>query len=362
MRVIHLSHPGRPLYEENWLGLAAGPEMLTVTSLGSRHAAIGSTVHLELEQPIIGKIFGSTASIARYRGLDQLFLDHADVVVTLELYSTTTEQGFQIARRSGSRLVVIVYELIDSHPIYRLPPFRRIARMLAKSGAAFVGVSGRAASHLKSHGVPASSIEIVRPGVDTNVFRPPSTAADIYKLLFIGRLAPHKGLPEVLHAFEEVSVDLPDLRLTVVGDGPMRAEVMALSRRNSKVQYLGTLSPQEVALQLREHSVYLAPSTDTYRLGQHIGAEQYSFGVVEALASGLAVVASVCGALPEVVPRGNPIVPQHDSRAIADAIRSLLFDEDALRDIQRYNRMSALRDYSSIRQGQRLFEVLAGFS
>lgn len=363
LSLLHISHPNRPLYEEDWFGRAAGNGLVTVVPEGQASALIGHTVHLPVHYARLGRLLGSTASPVRYGNLEAVYQDQIeapvpDIIVTLELFSTTTQQGLRESQRIGCSLAVLVYELIKTHPIYHIPPFHRIAREVARSAQKFICVTERAADHLLAREVSMSAIEVVNPGVDTDLFVPPLGACARDGLIFVGRLAAHKGLPEALLAFERLYIDHSDLRLTIIGDGPMREAVVALAATSPNISYLGVLSKAEVASELRHHAIFLAPSKDTYRFGFRIGAEQFAFGVIEAMASGLAVVASDCGALPEVLPDCNPIIRQNDPEALRTAIEGLLMRPDELHAIQCYNREAAATRFAVKLQAAKLAEAL----
>jgi glycosyltransferase involved in cell wall biosynthesis len=318
------------------------------------------TIGLPVKRPLIGRAFSSTASIARYGGLDQVVNSaSSEVIVTLEIFSTTTHQGLEQAKRTGLPLAVLVYELIATHPIYRIPPFKSIAREVARMDGLYICVSKKSAEHLCALGVSHRKVEVVSPGVDTDQFRPADASVERNGLIFVGRLAPHKGLPELLCAYEELARMRADLRLTVIGEGPLLGDVLALARRRSAVSYLGSLPSAAVAHELGRHAIFVAPAADTYKLGRHIGAEQFSFGVVEAMAAGLAIVTTDCGALPEVVPAPNPIIHQHDVQALAQAICSLLDDKERIADLQAANRDTAMTSFSLDIQARRLSEGLS---
>ncbi|PTT84696.1 glycoside hydrolase, partial [Pelomonas sp. HMWF004] len=102
-------------------------------------------------------------------------------------------------------------------------------------------------------------------------------------LLHVGRLAPEKNTPLALQTFERLSARHPGLRMVVVGDGPLRAQ---LQRAHPSVYFAGMQTGVALARHYASADVFLFPSlTDT-------------FGNVtlEALASGLAVAAFDTGA------------------------------------------------------------------
>jgi glycosyltransferase involved in cell wall biosynthesis len=122
------------------------------------------------------------------------------------------------------------------------------------------------------------------------------------------------------HALSRL-VDL-DWRLTVIGDGPARAEVervFADALPSGRVSFLGQKEPGEVAECLSRGAIYLWPGH----------GEAYGLAYLEAQAAGLPVIAERIAGVPEVVDDGRTglLTPPGDTQAYADAIRFLLTHE-----------------------------------
>lgn len=109
-------------------------------------------------------------------------------------------------------------------------------------------------------------------------------------LLFVGRLAPEKGIERLKHVLSE----MPDTRLAIVGDGPARK---SLEREyvGERVVFTGLLQGEELAAAYASADVFLFPST----------TETLGMAMIEALASGLPVIAARSGASGEVVTDGE---------------------------------------------------------
>ena len=150
----------------------------------------------------------------------------------------------------------------------------------------------------------------------------PQAAAGEYRLLFIGRLVPYKGLDVAIQAVARLAdeSDAPPT-LTVIGDGPARDECEALARSlgvAKRVSFRGVHSRSEVLAALREADVLVAPSRTT-PAGQ---AEGLGNVVKEALAVGIEVAVSANGGLPEVMPpdRHGELVREGDPIALAERL------------------------------------------
>lgn len=133
----------------------------------------------------------------------------------------------------------------------------------------------------------------------------------------VARLVPVKDHRTVLRAAAEVFQDVPEAHLLVVGDGPLRGELEALARDlgiAERTRFLG----------LRTDVPALLPCLDLIVLSSlHEGT---SLTLLEAMASGLPVVATAVGGTPEVVlhERTGLLVPPRRPDLLAQAITRLL--------------------------------------
>ena len=146
----------------------------------------------------------------------------------------------------------------------------------------------------------------------------------------IGRFVEQKGIEYAIRAFAPHASE--DVRLDIIGDGPMADDFHALVDRlgiRRVVSFLGVLRPDQVSAHLRTCDVLLAPSVVT-RIGER---ESGLIVVKEAGACGLPVVGSVHGGIPEIIDEGVTgfLVQERDVGGLSDRLGSLLADE-ALRE------------------------------
>jgi glycosyltransferase involved in cell wall biosynthesis len=172
-------------------------------------------------------------------------------------------------------------------------------------------------------GLPRERVLDVRNGVDLERFCPGDALAARAELglpsqgrlvLGVGRLVPTKGFLAAARALESLPADV---QLVLVGDGPERSAIEAAG--TGRVRFLGVLLPDRVALAYRAADVLVLPSE----------REGWPNVVTEALASGLRVVASRVGGVPQIL--GDPapgslgaLVPPRDEEALAKALRTAL--------------------------------------
>jgi len=180
------------------------------------------------------------------------------------------------------------------------------------------------------------------------------------RIVFVGRLGWHKGVDVLIRALAELRRDGIGARLVVVGAGPEEEHLRALARDlgiGEALQWLGWVPHDEVPRVLADSDLLVLPS-------RRVPGWQEQFGhvLIEAMAAGLPVVGSSCGAIPDVIGRSEYIFPQGDAQALAKVLRRLLTAPQAYEEAARYSvqRVEAFSNENVARAMLRVWEgVLA---
>lgn len=179
---------------------------------------------------------------------------------------------------------------------------------------------------------------VIPNGIEQERFdRGPRPGPSRYRVLFLGRLEPRKGIIVAIRAFAEVAAALPGAELVVAGDGPLRAAAEKLARElgvADAVRFLGPLAEEELPDAYAEADVFCAPAT---------GNESFGIVLAEAMAAGTPVVASGNPGYAAVVEPGvsGLLVPPGDHRALARAIVEVLRDPVLWRRLSEGGRLRA---------------------
>jgi colanic acid/amylovoran biosynthesis glycosyltransferase len=205
----------------------------------------------------------------------------------------------------------------------------QLARRL-ENASAVVTVSEHNARHLRGvlDGVPVHHIPNgVRPG-------PPAPASPDGPLLFVGRLVAKKGVDVLIDACALLSAELPELRLEILGGGPLAEDLAGRARRvgiAARVRFLGPQPAEEVEAAFRRCSLVALPC----RIDEQGDREGMPTVLVEALARGVPVVATHVVGIPELVRHRETglLVPPNDPRALAAAIARLIRDPELARTL-----------------------------
>lgn len=207
---------------------------------------------------------------------------------------------------------------------------RAMERCLARQGTTIVAVCDeerRAA--IGDRIVPAARIHLVRNGVDPDRGAPPHPHLRAFRgegplFAFVGVLREIKGLPVLLDALERLAGRQAGVRAAIVGNGPLRDEVEERVRS-------GVLSATTVLLPFEGRMEPYLAACDALVLPSNY--EGLPLAVLEAMALGVAVVATAVGGTPEAVDHGRTgwLFAAGDAAGLATRLAMLADDPDLLR-------------------------------
>ncbi len=270
------------------------------------------------KMPILNRLLGD----AHYLWGLEKELRGFDIAHTAETYYYYTQQCLEAKRRGWvKRVISTVWETIpfNNEGIWRRKNFKRRAY---REVDLFLAPSRRAARALEKEGVAVAKIRVLPMGVGLEFFHSPKQkqAKSRLHLLFVGRLVKEKGVWDLLLSFQHLRQNGMPLWLWLIGQGPEKAKINRWLQANHLQPFvkIKRVSYQQMPAILQQADIFILPSRHTQSW-----EEQYGMAVVEALASGLPVIVSNSGALPEVVGRAGLVIPEGDISSLQKAIRVL---------------------------------------
>ncbi|HZG56476.1 glycosyltransferase family 1 protein [Paenibacillus sp.] len=187
--------------------------------------------------------------------------------------------------------------------------------------------SRSAKAHLEPHGFP--EMEIWGRGIDASLFRPEvdrdaalrsfGVDPDAFVVLYVGRLAPEKSVDVLLEAYRSLpEAERAGMELVIAGDGPLYKELVASIAPGERIRALGFVEGRRLAELYAAADVFLFPSA----------TETFGNVVLEAMASGTAVVGAAAGGVLDSVRHGETgwLCPPRDAGAFAEALLRLRRD------------------------------------
>jgi glycosyltransferase involved in cell wall biosynthesis len=221
----------------------------------------------------------------------------------------------------------------------------------------FVAVNDAVVRELAATGVPATRIARIPNGVETSRLNADRTYQlhDPVRLVFVGRLHEQKGVDVLLRSFADLRAHRPEQRLCLhlVGDGPLRARLVAIAQEmdvSREVEFVGARN--DVADLLYGSDVFVLPSR----------AEGLSNALLEAMSIGLPVVASRVPGNEDVIAHDHDglLFTANDATSLTSELMRVL-DDDRLREaIGRSARLKVEKQYGMARVARQYIELYEG--
>lgn len=184
-------------------------------------------------------------------------------------------------------------------------------------------------------------------GVDTDEFTPRKNGSEPNfgrSILFVGRLDEGKGIRYLLPAFKRVKKALGEVKLVIIGDGPLRKEIeryIKIKAIEEDVAVLGPMKNKDLPPYFRAVDLTVAPSITTKKWEEQIGMVN-----IQSMACGTPVVSTYSGAIPEYVRHNKTgvLVPEKDVDSLTNAIIKLLRNDDLREKLGRNARKHAVEN------------------
>ncbi|MEJ2010054.1 MAG: glycosyltransferase family 4 protein [Acidobacteriota bacterium] len=190
---------------------------------------------------------------------------------------------------------------------------------------------------------------VIYNGIDLLDKTPEPLAFDPPRIVCIGRLIRKKGFDLAIAAFHSVVARFPQARLTIIGDGPLRAELTqqaAALGLSDAVEFTGAVKPEEVYSILNRSTVAVLASRRVQENGSDgfMYSEGFPMVALEAALMGRPTIATSVAGLPEAVLHNQTglIVEEGNRQALADAIVYLLTNRDVAFSLGRSGRLRVI--------------------
>ncbi len=274
--------------------------------------------------------------------------------------------AMRLARALGCRSPYLMFAYGLEFARFRESPLmRRLYRQTYDGAERVYAVSADTRRRLVEFGVQ-NRIEVLYPGVDPERFAPvgPDWRGRLSLegrpvIGTLSRLVERKGFDTVLRAMPRVLEEFPDALYLVVGDGPDRPQLEALTRElgiGGSVHFAGEADEEELAEWFRTLDLFVMPSREIPSSGHVEG-----FGIVflEAGACGRPVIGGRSGGVVEAVQDGvsGLLVNPGDPEDLARALLALLRDPVRAREMGRAGRLRVEREFT----WERVLEPLGDF-
>ncbi len=283
-----------------------------------------------------------------------------DLVHTAETYYHYTQQCLS-AKRKGwvKRVIATVLENIpfNNEGIWGRKRFKKRSYQELDH---IIALTERTKIALLLEGVDEQNITVIPHFIDITRFAPAKKREKndrSIRILFCGRLEGYKGVYELLYAFS-LLLKTYDITLTLVGEGSQKRGLQTMARRlgvEHRVFY-ETASYEDMPTVYANADIYVAPSKET-----QTWQEQYNTTLLEAQASGLPIVTTYSGGIPENVGDAALFAHPGDAYSLVQQLRRLLDDPTLRETYGKKARARAERYHDKMIGAKKIEEVWSKF-
>ncbi len=289
--------------------------------------------------------------LARYRALGRKMRGISPdlVYIAQERYDWSTLQTIADSRLCAPGAKIVGGSTVNiQYDLHRL--HHRVKEWFFSTATdAIVAMNKEARELLRAHGYKKPILVQHGIGADEEVWCPLQTAKDKREnetsgmtVGYVGALVPEKGVLDLASALVNLNVGW---RLVVIGDGPMRRHMELILEGKKSTQYVGFLGmmPREkIPPIMRTFDMLILPSrtTQTWK-------EQFGLVLIEAMLSGVPVVGSDSGAIPEVIGDAGLIFPEGNVPALQACLQKLLDNPVRAQEIGAKGRSRAMAHFST---------------
>ncbi|MBA7597480.1 D-inositol-3-phosphate glycosyltransferase [subsurface metagenome] len=274
------------------------------------------------------------------------------------LHILKKENDYDILQVCGRTLLVKLKRIKKKIPVvirFPGPPGKRSKNLLSQADALIA--SGDAVKYIR--GNFRRDVVDIPPGVDFNLFKPTLgnirdkfSIGDNRLLLFVGRFVPLKNLPFLITTFRRVIEERKDIRLMLVGEGPLKNTIKGLVKKYQLEKYIiftGRVPNDELPKYYSAADIFIMPSS----------YDNFPNSILEAMACELPIVATRVGGIPQQIQEGKNglLIESNNIEEFKTAILKLINNDKLAQEIGRGNREMVKERYSWIESAQRLKKI-----
>lgn len=290
-------------------------------------------------------------------GLER-YCKHHRIDVLLCEYGPSGVEMLPVAQKLNIPLVVHFHGY-DAYRSDVLNSYGRHYKSLFAYAGAVIAVSAHMQSQLMALGCDKTILHTLCYGIDTSVFKMVSTKREEQTFVACGRFVEKKAPLNTIRAFKNVLERFPDAKLIMIGDGELLDASMALVlelKISESVKFTGVLSQQEIAAIFHKATAFVQHSvTSTTN-----DSEGTPLTILEAMACGLAVVATKHGGIPDIIKEGETgfLVEEHAINPMAECMCRIIAEPGQTRLMGGRAAEKVMKAHSLLKYTEELWRVI----
>ncbi|MBW2991629.1 glycosyltransferase [Candidatus Woesearchaeota archaeon] len=204
-------------------------------------------------------------------------------------------------------------------------------------------------------GIDEGKIEVVHCGIELEKFRPGNKEKEGFNISSIARLTEKKGLKYLIEA---CSLLESDFKCNIFGEGPLKDELQGIIDKNElqgKVELKGAANQKEILDELNKSNIFVLPCVEA----RNNDRDGIPVSLMEAMAMEIPTISTDVTGIPELIEDGigGVIVPQKNSKALAEAIVKVKNDKEFTEKIRKKGREKIEEEFDVKKNIKRLVGV-----
>ncbi len=272
-----------------------------------------------------------------------------DVVHGRETYFHFT---YQLAKlRAQNQIKKLIVTCSETRPFNHEGIWRRktIKNFVKKHTDLFHTLTNKAKEALIIEGVSPDKITVIPYGVDQSLFKPQFPIKSLknkIRLLFVGRLVPEKGIHDLIKIYHALKKSKINFSFTIIGQGPLSKLLQQnhLSFDSAPYHQMPSIYQQTDIL------ISLSKTTSYWE-------ELYGMNLVEAQSCAVVPLAYNSGAIPEVIPHHDLLVPENNWTKIVQKIINFYRHPQKLTQTKHQIYNYAKKHYDAIKQAAKIAQL-----
>lgn len=282
-----------------------------------------------------------------------------DLYEIYEPYFYYASQIANLAKKNDVPLVTEIWTSFSQHPSHIIPPYSFLVKNVVEKTDLFVFRSEKAQSFLNAYSIPKNKKSVIYQGVNVKRFFPAKKKDnERIRILFVGALDAHKGLDDILAVFPKLDDKYPKkLELIICGKGTLQ-KVVDKAALSLPITYKGFVSHLDLPDIYRSADIYCQPSKDYMFFGVKGGEEFAGYTFMEAMASGLPIIATYCGGIPEIVGNKNSLITQGNRNELYKSLDTFIASKSLRQETGLQNRHRAENEFDIYEQTKKLEKII----
>jgi colanic acid/amylovoran biosynthesis glycosyltransferase len=325
---------------------------------------LSACVSKSASQRIIKDLFRRKVVQDSKENILKKFLIENKINVVLCEYGVTGVHVGRVCLEAGIPFVVHFHGF-DAYHKDTISQYTEKYRSVLNKSAAVIAVSVDMKKQLVNIGIEESKIHLIHYGVDTSLFNPSERTDFSYSFIGVGRFVSKKAPHLTILAFAKVLKEFPAARLTLIGDPGLgnSPELLITCKQlvkalniSDRVIFPGWMPHAEIAQMMKESEVFVQHSV----ISDSGDSEGTPNTVIEASASGICVIATRHGGIPDVVHHGETgyLCNEFDVNEMSELMIAALRNPSETKRMGRVGAELVKRNFDLAQQLNKLYLVL----